>query len=48
MTETETRAETATAPAPLLLDDGRPAAAAWSLDPALLHLNHGSFGAVPL
>ncbi|MEU9118882.1 aminotransferase class V-fold PLP-dependent enzyme [Streptomyces sp. NPDC048506] len=40
--------EIATAPHPLLLADGRPAAAAWSLDPALRHLNHGSFGAVPL
>ncbi|MEU6405840.1 aminotransferase class V-fold PLP-dependent enzyme [Streptomyces sp. NPDC046985] len=37
-----------TAPGPLLLSDGRPAAAAWSLDPGMLHLNHGSFGAVPL
>ncbi len=35
-------------PRPLLLSDGRPAAQAWSLDPALRHLNHGSFGAVPL
>lgn len=35
------------APAPLLLPDGRPAIAAWSLDPAIRHLNHGSFGAVP-
>ncbi|MFD7700068.1 aminotransferase class V-fold PLP-dependent enzyme [Streptomyces caelestis] len=41
-------AEVATAPRPLLLADGRPAARAWSLDPALRHLNHGSFGAVPL
>ncbi len=40
--------EVTTAPRPLLLPDGRPAARAWSLDPALLHLNHGSFGAVPL
>ncbi|MEU6350425.1 aminotransferase class V-fold PLP-dependent enzyme [Streptomyces sp. NPDC047072] len=40
--------EVTTAPAPLTLADGRPAAAAWSLDPALKHLNHGSFGAVPL
>ncbi|MEU3950166.1 aminotransferase class V-fold PLP-dependent enzyme [Streptomyces sp. NPDC029526] len=39
--------EVTTAPRPLLLADGRPAADAWSLDPALLHLNHGSFGAVP-
>ncbi|WP_208971792.1 hypothetical protein [Kineococcus rubinsiae] len=30
-----------------MLPDGRPAAAAWTLDPALRHLNHGSFGAVP-
>ncbi|MGW7423880.1 aminotransferase class V-fold PLP-dependent enzyme [Streptomyces sp. NPDC054813] len=40
--------EVAVAPHPLLLADGRPAADAWSLDPALTHLNHGSFGAVPL
>ncbi|MGP4089865.1 aminotransferase class V-fold PLP-dependent enzyme [Streptomyces sp. KR55] len=40
--------EVTTAPRPLLLTDGRPAARAWSLDPALKHLNHGSFGAVPL
>ncbi|MEV7391639.1 aminotransferase class V-fold PLP-dependent enzyme [Streptomyces sp. NPDC091215] len=40
--------EVAVAPHPLLLADGRPAAEAWSLDPALRHLNHGSFGAVPL
>ncbi|MFJ8659742.1 aminotransferase class V-fold PLP-dependent enzyme [Streptomyces sp. NPDC093795] len=38
----------APAPRPLALPDGRPAAAAWSLDPAVTHLNHGSFGAVPL
>ncbi|WP_405006840.1 aminotransferase class V-fold PLP-dependent enzyme [Kitasatospora purpeofusca] len=36
------------APRPLLLPDGRPAAQAWTLDPAMKHLNHGSFGAVPL
>jgi isopenicillin-N epimerase len=37
-----------TAPSPLLLADGRPAVEAWSLNPAHRHLNHGSFGAVPL
>ena len=36
------------APRPLLLADGRPTDRAWSLDPAMRHLNHGSFGAVPL
>ncbi|WP_151770664.1 aminotransferase class V-fold PLP-dependent enzyme [Streptomyces abyssomicinicus] len=35
------------APSPLLLPDGRPAASAWTLDPEVRHLNHGSFGAVP-
>lgn len=39
--------EVTTAPRPLLLADGRPAARAWSLDSAMKHLNHGSFGAVP-
>ncbi|MGW0931241.1 aminotransferase class V-fold PLP-dependent enzyme [Streptomyces sp. NPDC002644] len=39
--------EPLTAPAPLRLPDGRPAASAWSLDPQVRHLNHGSFGAVP-
>lgn len=38
---------TLTAPRPLPLPDGRPATAAWTLDPGLRHLNHGSFGAVP-
>ncbi|WP_442817213.1 aminotransferase class V-fold PLP-dependent enzyme [Streptomyces sp. NBC_01334] len=36
-----------TGPRPLTLPDGRPALAAWTLDPDLRHLNHGSFGAVP-
>ena len=40
-------AEIRTAPRPLLLPDGRPAMRAWTLDPGLRHLNHGSFGAVP-
>ncbi len=34
-------------PTPLQTPDGRPAAEVWALDPALRHLNHGSFGAVP-
>ncbi|MEY9911266.1 isopenicillin-N epimerase [Catenulispora sp. MAP12-49] len=38
----------ATAPKPLCLPDGRPASRAWTLDPAIRHLNHGSFGAVPV
>jgi isopenicillin-N epimerase len=38
----------ATAPKPLSLPDGRPARSAWTLDPAVRHLNHGSFGAVPI
>lgn len=36
------------APAALKLPDGRPAAEGWTLDPNTVHLNHGSFGAVPL
>lgn len=36
-----------TAPTPLRLGDGRPARSAWTLSPEILHLNHGSFGAVP-
>ncbi|MFJ9717482.1 aminotransferase class V-fold PLP-dependent enzyme [Streptomyces sp. NPDC101213] len=42
---TETRAPAP--PRPLLLADGRDAASAWTLDPGMRHLNHGSFGAVP-
>lgn len=38
----------ATAPLALSLPDGRPAAAAWTLDTDSIHINHGSFGAVPL
>jgi isopenicillin-N epimerase len=40
--------EVLTAPRPLQLAGGRPATEAWSLDPSMRHLNHGSFGAVPL
>lgn len=36
------------APAALTLPNGRPAAEGWTLDPNTVHLNHGSFGAVPL
>ncbi|MEU3509769.1 aminotransferase class V-fold PLP-dependent enzyme [Streptomyces longwoodensis] len=41
------QADVVVAPRPLSLDDGSPAARAWTLDPGMLHLNHGSFGAVP-
>lgn len=40
--------DVSTAPRPLLLADGSPAARAWSLHPGQRHLNHGSFGAVPV
>lgn len=36
-----------TAPASLRLPDGSPAAGAWTLDATSVHINHGSFGAVP-
>jgi isopenicillin-N epimerase len=36
-----------TAPAALRLPDGGAAAAAWTLDESSVHINHGSFGAVP-
>ncbi|MFD9319483.1 aminotransferase class V-fold PLP-dependent enzyme [Streptomyces sp. NPDC060053] len=39
--------EVVTVPRPLTLPDGRPAREAWTLDPDMRHLNHGSFGAVP-
>ncbi|MFC9330683.1 aminotransferase class V-fold PLP-dependent enzyme [Kitasatospora sp. NPDC057015] len=35
-------------PQPLLTPSGLPAITDWSLDPAVRHLNHGSFGGVPL
>jgi len=35
------------APSALRTPQGEPAATLWALDPALRHLNHGSFGAVP-
>ncbi|WP_405918883.1 aminotransferase class V-fold PLP-dependent enzyme [Streptomyces longwoodensis] len=41
------QADVVVAPRPLSLDDGSPVARAWTLDPGMLHLNHGSFGAVP-
>src|SRR5665647_1762654 len=35
-------------PTPMLTPDGEPAIADWSLDDGVRHLNHGSFGAVPV
>ncbi|RUR03274.1 aminotransferase class V-fold PLP-dependent enzyme [Labedella endophytica] len=35
------------APAPVLDHDGRPARDSWSLSREAIHLNHGSYGAVP-
>jgi len=35
-------------PAPMLTPDGEPAMTDWSLQHGVRHLNHGSFGAVPL
>src|SRR5437868_9290896 len=35
-------------PKPMLTPSGEPAITDWSLDPAVRHLNHGSFGAVPV
>ena len=35
------------APAAMETHDGRPARAAWSLSTEAVHLNHGSYGAVP-
>jgi isopenicillin-N epimerase len=35
------------APKPLRLGGGEDARAGWPLEPGFLHLNHGSFGAVP-
>lgn len=42
-----TTALTATAPAPVRDPSGAPAADTWTLSDQTVHLNHGSFGAVP-
>lgn len=42
-----TTPDAVTAPPALTLPDGAPAAAAWTLSATALHVNHGSFGAVP-
>lgn len=34
-------------PRPLLTPEGAPSSTDWSLTPGILHVNHGSFGAVP-
>jgi isopenicillin-N epimerase len=41
-------AEVTKAPRPLPLADGRAAMTAWSLETTYRHLNHGSYGAVPV
>ncbi|MFT2817064.1 aminotransferase class V-fold PLP-dependent enzyme [Leifsonia sp. A12D58] len=46
-TNTSAPATRAVSPRALTLPDGMPAAAAWTLSPHALHINHGSFGAVP-
>ena len=46
-TNAPTTAALAVGPRALTLPDGDPAAAAWTLSPNALHINHGSFGAVP-
>lgn len=46
MTST-TATTTVTAPQALTLPSGEPAVAAWTLSAGALHVNHGSFGAVP-
>lgn len=42
------RAADVVRPAPMLTPDGEPAMTDWSLQHGVRHLNHGSFGAVPL
>lgn len=48
MEQSPTVTRTRLRPHPLLAPNGDPAIRDWSLDPALRHLNHGSFGAVPI
>lgn len=46
-TNVPSRLAAALAPSPLTLPGGAPAAEAWTLSDSALHINHGSFGAVP-
>lgn len=39
---------TTAAPRPMVDGRGEPALSRWTLDPSTVHLNHGSFGAVPV
>lgn len=48
MEQSPTIERSAVRPRPLLTPAGEAAITDWSLDPAVRHINHGSFGAVPI